>query len=112
MRQYRTFSTLFASFFVVTNFRVIVNPFGQELNFCKRARVTPKETLFHCITSNEVSSKYSISFLIEVSTPLVIQGFPASFRRLRLIRSSGACLSIVFEIIFTNWSDITKNIAV
>ena len=91
MRQYRTFSTFFASFFVVTNFRVIVNPFEQELNFCKRARVTPKETLFYCITSNEVSSKYSISFLIEVSTPLVIQGFPASFRRLRLIRSSGAC---------------------
>ena len=106
----RIISHVLCNFFVVCEFGVIVNPFRQWFNFCKHVWLTSKETFFHCINRNKVSSKHWIFFVIEVSIPLVIRGFPASFRCLRLICSSGGGLSIVFVIIFRNWSKASSKI--
>ena len=45
-------------------------------------------------------------FRMEINIPLVIQGLLASFFCFRLRRWSGACLSMILAIKFTNWSNV------
>ena len=53
-----------------------------------------------------MSSKHGIFFRIEINIPLVIQGLLASFFCFRLRRWSGACLSMILAIKFSNWSNV------
>ena len=43
---------------------------------------------------------------MEINIPLVIKGLLASFFCFGLRRWSGACLSIILAIKFTNWSNV------
>ena len=48
----------------------------------------------------------ALFFRTEINIPLVIQGLLASFFCFRLRCWSGACLSMILAIKFTNWSNV------
>ena len=50
-------------------------------------------------------------FRMEINIPFVIQGLLASFFCFRLRHWSGACLSMILAIKFTNWSNVSLKLS-